>query len=321
MRSTRRSWTASAARSRAGARGKPERRPRGQETPAPASISNLGPGFDTLGVAVSLYLRVRVAAVVEDGRGRLECRFSNGPLGGPNRIEEAFRNGSPPKRQLPSLVVDVRSDIPLRSGLGSSAAATIAGLRLRDLVDGTRTNDELLRNATEIEGHPDNVAPALYGGFTVAYRDREGFRAVAVSVDPRVGVVAFVPPDAVETSLARGLLPASVPHADAAANAGRAALLVAALSRQPELLLAATEDRLHQPYRAEAMPRSAALLAELRERGVPAVVSGAGPTVLALTTAATRDEGAAISRRGWTVMPLDVDTDGATLVPLETRRE
>src|SRR5574339_338203 len=141
MRSARRSWTANAARSRAGAPVKPERRPTGEEIAVPASISNLGPGFDTLGVAVSLYLRVRVAAVVDDGRGRLECRFSDGPLGGPNRIEEAFRHALSPRRRRPALVVEVRSEIPLRSGLGSSAAAAIAGLRLGELVDGKRPTD------------------------------------------------------------------------------------------------------------------------------------------------------------------------------------
>ena len=109
--------------------------------------------------------------------------------------------------------------------------------------------------------------------------------------------------------------------AEPGSQSGRAALLVEALRHRPERLLVATEDRLHQPYRSEAMPRTAALLAELRDRGVPAVVSGAGPTVLALTTAATRADVADFSRRGWTVLPLDVDTEGAAVVPLETRRE
>ncbi len=138
----------------------------GREIVVPASIGNLGPGFDTLGVAVNLYLRVRVAQVIDDGRGRLECRFASGPLGGPNRIETAFRAWAS-RRRRPSLVVDVRSDIPLRSGLGSSAAATIAGLRLGELVDGRKSADQVLSAAVErSKDIPDNAAPALLGGVT-----------------------------------------------------------------------------------------------------------------------------------------------------------
>jgi len=108
-----------------------------------------------------------------------------------------------------------------------------------------------------------------------------------------------------------------VPHADAARNAGRAALLVTALGTRPDVLLDATEDRLHQPYRAPAMPRTAALVDELRSAGIPAVVSGAGPTVLALTTSANRDQALALTRRGWSTLALDVDTDGAVQLPLD----
>ena len=144
-------------------------------------------------------------------------------------------------------------------------------------------DDAVFALAADLEGHPDNVAPALYGGFTVAWREGDRFRATTLAVDPRVQVVALVPPVGVETSVARGLLPATVPHGDAAANAGRAALLVAALGRQPELLLAATEDRLHQDYREPAMPDSLRLVRALRADGLAAVVSGAGPTVLVLT--------------------------------------
>jgi homoserine kinase len=131
--------------------------------------------------------------------------------------------------------------------------------------------------------------------------------------------VALVPGTRLATERARGLLPEMVPHADAAANAGRAALLVAALTGAPDLLLDATEDRLHQSYREPAMPRSAALVAELRAAGVPAVVSGAGPTVLALTTTANRAALLEQERRGWAVNPLDVDREGAVVVPLEPR--
>jgi homoserine kinase len=134
---------------------------------------------------------------------------------------------------------------------------------------------------------------------------------VRLDVSPDVAFVVFVPPDPLSTRTARGLLPASVPHADAAYNAGRAALLVAALTRRPDLLLTATEDRLHQAYRARAMPASAALLGSLREAGVPAVVSGAGPTVLAIVPSSSVVDVAARVPPGWRVLDLAVEVDGA----------
>jgi homoserine kinase len=172
----------------------------------------------------------------------------------------------------------------------------------------------LFRLAARIEGHPDNVAPAFYGGFTISGQDEDGeFFSVGSPVDPRVQVVVFVPPTPVSTEVARGLLPATVPHADAAADAGRTALLVAALAGQPEHLLRATRDYLHQQYRRPAMPGSLALVDQLRSDGVPALISGAGPTVLAFTDAAGA---AALLDRcpdGWLAHQLDVETSGARL--------
>ncbi|HWJ07859.1 MAG TPA: homoserine kinase, partial [Nocardioides sp.] len=168
----------------------------------------------------------------------------------------------------------------------------------------------------QLEGHPDNVAPALLGGFVISGQDADGsIWAVPGSVDPRVGAVVLVPPTPVETEAARGLLPAVVPHGDAAANAGRAALLVAALSGRPEELLRATEDRLHQEYRRPAMPESLALVEALRADGVPAIVSGAGPTVLAFTEGPGTTTAAALLERcpdGWDAHPLAVSGAGAT---------
>ena len=153
----------------------------------------------------------------------------------------------------------------------SLARALVGGGSL--LVD----DERLFALAAEIEGHPDNVAPALHGGLAISGREDGRFFAVPAVVDPRVSVVVFVPPTPLETTVARGLLPATVPHADAAANAGRAALLVAALGGHPEHLLLATRDWLHQDYRAAAMPESAGLVRSLRADGVPALISGAGP--------------------------------------------
>ncbi len=256
----------------------------------PATSANLGPGFDALGLA--LEHRDRLTAQVTDESG---VRITVQGMGeGTVPLDErhlVYRSMRAAFDRMGATVPGVRLDcvnvVPHARGLGSSSAAIVAGVCLaRGLVAGGSLlldDEDLLALAADLEGHPDNVAPALLGGFTVAYRDRDRFRAASVEVDPRIQVVAFVPPDGVETSVARGLLPASVPHADAAANAGRAALLVAALSRQPELLLAATEDRLHQAYREPAMPGSLRLVRELRADGLPAVVSGAGPTVLVLT--------------------------------------
>ena len=148
----------------------------------------------------------------------------------------------------------------------------------------------LLELATEIEGHPDNVAACLLGGFTLSWMEAGAARAIRMEPADSIVPVVFVPGKPVLTETARGLLPRTVPHVDAATNAGRAALLVEALTRRPELLLPATEDRLHQEYRAPAMPESAALVERLRADGVPAVISGAGPTVLALADEASADK-------------------------------
>jgi homoserine kinase len=170
--------------------------------------------------------------------------------------------------------------------------------------------------ATEIEGHPDNVAPCLAGGLTIAWTRPDGPRLVRL--DLQIEVVVFVPDQRLATEQARGLLPEFVPHKDAAANAARAALLVAALisgsagrDLGPGVLLDATQDRLHQSYRAPAMPGSAALVDRLRDAGVPAVISGAGPTVLAFTTASQIDSMDVEVGNGWHEHPLNVDLRGA----------
>jgi homoserine kinase len=199
----------------------------------------------------------------------------------------------------------------------------VAGIALaRALVAGgglLMDDDQVLALAADVEGHPDNVAPAFLGGFVISGRDDDGWYATNAAVDPRVSVVVFVPPDPVSTELARGLLPAEVPHADAAANAGRAALLVAALAGRPELLHRATRDLLHQAYREPAMPASLAFVAELRAAGHPAVVSGAGPTVLVFTdgpvqplvdwSTGPRDL-LARCPEGWVAHHLEIDTRG-----------
>ena len=183
----------------------------------------------------------------------------------------------------------------------------------------------MLRLAAEIEGHPDNVAPCVLGGFSIAWSAGTGpdGGARAVTLDDAKGVlpVVFVPGQRGYTAQARAGLPATVPLAHAAFNTARAALLVRALTGTPGLLLVATEDRLHQDYRAAAMPETAGLVAELRAAGVAAVVSGAGPSVLALVPDDQRLVMAALRRcpGGWRAQPLPVATDGAHVLPRPAR--
>ncbi len=210
--------------------------------------------------------------------------------------------------------------IPHGRGLGSSSAAICAGIvAARAVTIGAEAKLDdaaLLEPATEIEGHPDNVAACLLGGFTLAWTESGAARAIRMEPDSSVVPVVFVPGKPVLTETARGLLPRTVPHVDAAANAGRAALLVEALTRRPELLLAATEDRLHQEYRAPAMPDSTALVERLRADGVPAVISGAGPTVLAFATDGAAEKVARLAGDGWAANRLALDLSGAGVLPL-----
>ena len=283
----------------------------------PATSANLGPGFDSLGLALDLRDDLEgelagsglVVEVTGAGTGTV-------PLTEDHLVVRAMRTAFDALGAQPSgLRLTCRNAIPHARGLGSSSAAIVGGLVLaRALADGgvERLDDAaLLALAVEMEGHPDNVAPALHGGFVISGRDERGeVYAVGSPVDERVVAEVFVPPDALSTEVARGLLPSSVPHADAAADAGAAALLVAALAHRPDQLWRATRDFLHQDYRRPAMPASLGLVDRLRADGHAAVVSGAGPTVLALVPGT---ELASYCPDGWTHHRLAVDTRGATV--------
>jgi len=261
----------------------------GREVVVPGSIANLGPGLDTLGLAVALYLRVRVTEVIDDGRGRLSCRFLDGPLGGPNRIERAFKALGPTRGSAPSLRVDVRSEIPLRSGLGSSAAATVAGLRLRELVDGRRSGDEILSAASKIEGHPDNAAPSLFGGVTSCCAREDGSIVVTPWPWPeRWRIVVATPDVGLETSVSRRALPRKLPLADAVFNVQHVALLLGALvTGRAADLREALRDRAHQPYRELLVPGLRRLLAVRHPDVIGFCLSGAGPSIAAFTAGKT----------------------------------
>ncbi|WP_377269381.1 homoserine kinase [Peterkaempfera sp. SMS 1(5)a] len=289
----------------------------------PATSANLGPGFDAFGLALGLYddvvvrvadagLHVDIAGEGADTLARDERHLVV------RSLRAAFEVlGGQPR----GLEVVCANRIPHGRGLGSSSAAICAGIVAARAVTigGASVLDDagLLALASELEGHPDNVAACLYGGFTVAWTDEDAARAVRLEPSDEVVPVVFVPATPLLTETARGLLPRSVPHADAAANAGRAALLVEALTRRPELLLPATEDRIHQDYRSSAMPESAALVAALRAEGVPAVISGAGPTVLALAHDGTADKLTRFAGPEWAAHRLELDYDGASVLPLE----
>ena len=283
----------------------------------PATSANLGPGFDSLGLALAL----RDELVAEVTGGGVEVAVTGEgaedvPLDESHLVVRAMRMGFRAMgAEPPGFVLRCTNRVPHTRGLGSSSAAIVGGLVLaRAMVAGGTLlldDDAIFRLAAGLEGHPDNVAPAMYGGFTVAGHAGERWYSLNVPVDPRITAVVWVPQEPVSTKVARGLLPATIEHADAAANAGRAALLVAAMAARPDLLLVATEDRLHQEYREPAMPESLALIHELRADGVPAVVSGAGPTVLALTDVSSVPDLLARAPQGWVAHHLVVDTEGA----------
>ncbi|MER5440784.1 homoserine kinase [Streptomyces sp. NPDC002790] len=288
----------------------------------PATSANLGPGFDSLGLSLGLYddVVVRVADsglnidIAGEGSETLPRDESHLLVRSLRTAFDAL--GGQPR----GLEIVCANRIPHGRGLGSSSAAIVSAVVAARAVTigGAAVLDDaaLLELATEIEGHPDNVAPCLLGGFTIAWTETGAGRAIRLDAAGSIVPVVFVPGKPVLTEMARGLLPRTVPHVDAAANAGRAALLVEALTRRPELLLPATEDRLHQEYRAPAMPESAALVERLRADGVPAMISGAGPTVLALVEEETADKVARLAGEGWAANRLDLDVDGASVLPL-----
>jgi homoserine kinase len=291
----------------------------------PASSANLGPGFDSLGLALAVRDQVRVEVtlgtgtaveVVGEGAGSL-------PTDDDNLVAATIRTVLDDLGfRQPGLSIRCDNAVPHGKGLGSSAVALTCGvaaaLVLVDLAgggDGALDRADLLDRAGAMEGHPDNVAACVYGGLTVAWTEGGHSRAVRLAV-PHLRPVIALPATVFATTEARALLPATIGHAAAAANAGRVALLVAVLSGQadPALLLPATVDALHQPFRAPSMPASAALMASLRGHGIAAVLSGAGPSVLVLATPEQRDQALALVSAAGGCLPLEVDGDGTMVV-------
>ncbi|WP_045730551.1 homoserine kinase [Pseudarthrobacter chlorophenolicus] len=293
----------------------------------PATTANLGPGYDSLGMALALHDTLTVESLDTDelvfdlrgeGADTLPRDASHLVIRAMDAAFErlGFRHGG--------LKVTAENVNPHGRGLGSSASAVVAAVSAANAMvpaESRRGRDWILQLTSEMEGHPDNVAPAIYGGLALSWQDSDQYSSTRAEVAGAVIPIVAVPDFELSTEAARALLPASVGHHAAAMNSGRAALLIHALTRDPGFLLAGTEDYLHQSYRASAMRPSAALITALRRAGHAAVVSGAGPTVLVLANGEPEAAdilafidaftGSNTPEVNWRVLKLAVDVEGA----------
>lgn len=297
----------------------------------PASSGNVGPGFDSLGLALNLQDQLTVTTT--DINGQLDVVVTGEGAG--EVPEDANHLIIRVMTQLwqqagwspPGLVLRAENLIPHGRGLGSSAAAAVSGaLAANALLPAAArlSGDEVLQLCSELEGHPDNVAPSLDGSLAISWHQDGRYRTAKVDVLEQVIPIVAIPSVPVSTDVARALLPHSVSHLSAATNAGRTALLIHALTRDPSYLREATEDSLHQGYRASAMLPSATLMRAMRARGFAATISGAGPTVLTLANGP--EHGREVVRAlhellddsaiagTWRVLNLKVASEGAKLV-------
>jgi len=293
----------------------------------PATSANLGPGFDSFGLALAMHDRY-VAQILDDAGLDIDVTGEGAdevPRTDKNLLVKAMNKGFDFLGGKPKgIAVRALNVIPHGRGLGSSASAIVGGLSLARALVLTgidkMSDEKLLQLATEMEGHPDNVAAALYGNAVVAWQEdqhgKDVAQAISLSVDTRIRAIAFIPSTAVATSKARKMLPEMIPHRDAARNSANSALLVHALTLRPDLLFRATQDFLHQSYRQDAMPASFALLTKLRAAGVAAFISGAGPTVLALHTGNESDVAELIRAAGtkFEAKSLEIARSGATIL-------
>ncbi|MET4094801.1 homoserine kinase [Arthrobacter sp. UYCu712] len=293
----------------------------------PATSANLGPGYDSLGLALSLHDTLTVETLAG---GELEFELSGEgaetlPRDASHLVVKAITEAL---HRLgfrhEGLRITADNVNPHGRGLGSSASAVVAAVTAANALvpeASRRGKDWILQLTSDMEGHPDNVAPAIFGGLALSWQDSDQYSSTCAAVAESVIPVVAVPDFELSTEAARALLPASVGHHAAAMNSGRAALLIHALTQKPEFLLPGTEDYLHQSYRAQAMRPSAELIAALRRAGHAAVVSGAGPTVLVLANGEA-EAGAVFDFIGshtagntpevaWRVMKLAVDVEGA----------
>lgn len=265
------------------------------EVTVPGSTANLGGGFDTLGVAVQLYLRARIVDVRQDGGARLEVVSSRPAPRGINAVERAFAAmAERAKGSVPTVFAEVDSDIPLAAGLGSSAAATVAGLRIFERVTAPVSETTLLAVATSLEGHADNAAPSLFGGMTSVIETAEPWndspsdvprsvRALRWGWPEELRFVIATPFTGLSTKKARAALPPTISRKDAVFNLQHVLSLVHALQNgEYDRLREALQDRWHQPARAALVPHLTAVLAIDDPDVLGAYLSGAGPSVAVL---------------------------------------
>ncbi|SNU01549.1 homoserine kinase [Ruaniaceae bacterium KH17] len=279
----------------------------------PATTANLGPGFDSIGMALELRDRIIVRATAGETRVtvRGEGQQTAG-LGEDHLVVRAIRVALE-YVGAPQIGIDLtcHNSIPHSRGLGSSASAVAAGIAaVRAMISEPESldDDAIFRLVTDFEGHPDNAAPAVYGGAQLTWMDEEGPHTIPLPVHESIQPYVMIPPTESLTATTRAVLPRTIAHSDAVFNLQRSALLVEAL-RTGEHLLPATDDRLHQPYRREVMPQTAELIDSLRRSGIPAALSGAGPTVFSFISV-PEQLATALSQHGWTVRALPVATEG-----------
>lgn len=293
----------------------------------PATVANLGPGFDALGVAVQLHLQIDIEPRRDSIDVSLEGEGSDGlPTDESNLVIRSMNSFfDHVGRRPPGFAVRIRNPIPLASGLGSSAAAVVGGLvAARGLTGSQVSQTEMIELATAMEGHPDNVMAALLGGLVVCYRDESELRHMRLEPSERLVPVVIVPREGYPTSKARQGLPGDVSFADAQFTASRAALLVGGIvtGAGADILRDAMSDRLHEPHRLRLMPETAAVHAELRAAGLPVALAGAGPSLLVIVPrpeAATRAEQirriCRAREAGWKVFVSEWESQGATATP------
>ena len=287
----------------------------------PATSANLGPGFDVLGLSLGFYDQLTVEVIdgpdqaIISGEGQVEL-----PTDEKHLVLRSIRKGLElVNESVPGLKLVSNNQIPHARGMGSSSAAIVAGIALaRELVGADRISvSEFINLAGQLEGHPDNIAPCILGGMTIAWMDEVGHHAVKLEVHPDVVPVVSIPDFKVPTEKARGLLPLRIPHDDAVFNISRSSLMVYAMTQDPSLLLTATDDRMHQRQRADVMPDTLRAIAALRRTGLPAVVSGAGPTVLTLASVQSAPQVAGVlaeQELNFQTMVLSVDHAGVQAV-------
>ncbi|GAA3880085.1 homoserine kinase [Saccharothrix violaceirubra] len=281
----------------------------------PASTANLGSGFDALGMALGLRDELEFEARADGLVVEVSGEGATVPTDESHLVVRAFREAcAQVDVKVSGLRLRCRNAIPHSRGLGSSAAAVVAGVAAAYAFAGRELDTDALQLAAEFEGHADNAAAGMFGGVVVAWTVGTRYRFARLDPHPDVRPVVLVPDVESSTKTTRGLLPATVPHADAAFAAGRSALAVHALTRDPALLVEALDDRLHEPYRQPAWPATSALVTALRAAGVAAAVSGAGPTVLALPEGGVLPAG--VDTSGFATRPLPVDLAGVTVAPL-----